>query len=489
MNNLQIILSNISVRKAGRDLLNNISLTLNAGSHLAIFGAGGSGKTLLAKVLKGDVFHSGTVEFKKDRQPVKPNIAFVPATHTIKNLSNVTDFYYQQRFNSCDSEDALTLKQELLKNGNEAQIDYWLAKFELSGRSEASVIQLSNGELKKMQLIRYLLTNPQVLVLDRVFTGLDESSRKVLHVVLNELATKGTTIILITGTHELPSCITHFAELGDGKLLNCGPVALLGFLNYREREQFGMHLPDVKMAYHIGPLIQMKGVSVQYGNKQILKNIHWQVLAGECWLVKGANGAGKSTLLSLINADNPQAYSQPLFLFGKKRGSGESIWDIKRKIGFVSPELHNFFDKTITVSQTIASGFFDTMGLYRSLTEKQKQKVEEWVAYFSLNDVVHKQLSSLAPSKQRLVLIARALVKSPLILALDEPCQGLDDSQTRQVIALLDEIHQATGVSIIFISHYDEDVPQCVRNVLELQNGEGVIYKKQQKRNKILQEL
>lgn len=467
-------------------LLDAISFRLQQGEHLAIFGEGGSGKTLLAKAIHGEVFHLGSIEFFRDDIAFKPNVAFVPATYTIKNLSNVSEFCYQQRFNSFDAEDANTLKEELLKSGSENDIDIWLQKFQLSHRSNAPLIQLSNGELKKTQIIRHLLSKPDVLILDKVFTGLDVDSRKVLHIVLNELAKKGTTVILITDTHELPECITHFAELNNGKLTNFAPVDHLGYLNISQHDDFGT-LPEIEQKHHFGSLIEMKGVNVKYGDKKILNDINWQVGHGECWQIKGLNGAGKSTLLSLITADNLQAYAQPLFLFSKKRGSGESIWDIKRKIGFVSPELHNFFDKRITVFQTIASGFFDTVGLYRTIDENQKQKVQEWINYFVLNDDANKPLSSLPISKQKLVFIARALVKSPLLLALDEPCQGLDDHQTKQIINLLDTIYQQTGISILFISHYDSDVPACIKNVLELTNGNATISKKETKRKRTLQ--
>ncbi|MFT3903389.1 MAG: ATP-binding cassette domain-containing protein [Niabella sp.] len=377
-----IELKKVSVKLAEQKLLDDISFNLESGHHLAIFGPGGSGKTLLAKAIKGEVFHSGEVVFSKDGEAFRPKIVFVPVTPVIKNLSNLTGFYYQQRFNSCDAEDSLTLREELLKHGaEEKSIEGWLQKFQLLHRVNAPVIQLSNGELKKMQIISYLLTNPDVLILDKVFTGLDSGTRKLLHVVLNELAQNSTTIILITDTHEMPQCITHFAELSNGKLLRFEKLEKLGFLHYSEAQVFHGEMPEVKHAYHVGPLIQMRGVSVKYGEKQILKDVHWSVLPGECWLVKGANGAGKSTLMSLINADNPQAYSQPLYLFGRKRGSGETIWDIKKKIGFVSPELHKFFDNNITVFNAIASGFFDTMGVYKPLSDEQRQKVTQWINY------------------------------------------------------------------------------------------------------------
>src|SRR5688572_13384763 len=123
----------------------------------------------------------------------------------------------------------------------------------------------------------------------------------------------------------------------------------------------------------------MKKVSVQYGDKIILDEVNWKVMKGERWLLSGPNGAGKSTLLSLITADNPKAYANSIFLFGKKRGSGESIWDIKKKIGFISPELHLFFDQGTSCFDVIASGLFDTIGLFRQLSAAQQRSEERRV--------------------------------------------------------------------------------------------------------------
>lgn len=476
--NFSIILNNVTVQQAGKLLLNNISFILNAGEHLALFGASGSGKTLLAKALKGELFHAGTIAYQRNNEPAKPVVAYVPATHPLKNKSNVADFYYQQRFNTCDAEDAATLTEELLKKGSPESISSWLEQFQLTHRAQTPLIQLSNGELKKMQLISHLLSNPDILILDKVFTGLDVKSRKVLHRVLNQLAANGITLILITDSHELPASITHFAEMAGGAVINYAPVEKLGFMESMQVQQLDAPLPALKKAYHIGPLITMKEVSIRYGSNIILNNINWQVNNGECWQIKGHNGAGKSTLLSLINGDNPQAYSQQIYLFGKKRGSGESIWDIKSRIGFVSPELQNFFDRSTSIAQAVGSGFFDTIGLFRKLNETQTAKVNEWLSFFALKDKANRPLASLSSGEQRLVLIARALIKGPLLLALDEPCQGLDDQQAKMVVQLLERIHRETGMTLLFISHYDDEVPPCVKHVLELNKGVPSVYKK-----------
>ncbi|WP_211218069.1 ATP-binding cassette domain-containing protein [Niabella aurantiaca] len=457
--------------------MNQISFTLNAGEHLAVFGASGSGKSLLAKALRGALAHTGSVIYKQGNRPVQPVVAYVPAEHPLKNSSPANNFYYQQRFINTE-EGGTTLAEALSVQGDATSVAQWLEKFRLAHRSNIPLVQLSYGELKKMQLIHHLLTRPDILILDRVFTGLDVKGRKILHTVINQLAAGGTTIILITDSHELPASITHFAEMSEGAVINYAPVEKLGFMNSMRPRETEAPLPPLKKAYHIGPLISMKQVNIRCGDTVLLRNMSWQVNNGECWLIKGHNGAGKSILLSLINGDNPQAYTQQISLFGKKRGSGESVWDIKRRIGFVSPELQNFFDRNITIFQAVGSGFFDTIGLFQPLDEAQTQKVNGWLSFFSLGDEAGRLMTSLSGGEQRLVLLARALIKDPLMLALDGPCQGLDDSQSRMVIRLLERIHSETGMTLLFISHYEDEVPSCVKHIMELENGVPTIYKK-----------
>ena len=187
--------------------------------------------------------------------------------------------------------------------------------------------------------------------------------------------------------------------------------------------------------------------------------------------MKGVNGAGKSTLISLITGDHPQAYANKVFLFDKKRGSGESIWDIKKKIGFISPELQWYFDKTISVYNTIASGFFDTIGVYKKLSEEQHFIVQQWLSFLNLTAKSQFSLSTLSTSQQRLALLARALVKNPSLLILDEPCQGLDEQQVKDFVELIDELCIQSNKTLIYVSHYENEIPKCINNVLVLEDN------------------
>jgi len=472
MKNINIVVKNLTITRENNNLLYDINFNLGYKENLAILGPSGSGKSLLAKAIKGQLLHTGSIEFFRNDAIIKPSIAYITPTYILKNRSNLHNFYYQQRFNTCDSEDANNLLDELLKYGKLNEIDYWIDKFKLSHRINAPLIQLSNGELKKMQLISHLLKKPEILILDKVFTGLDKKSRKELSLIIDDLSLKGVKIILITDNKNIPSCITTFAEMNNGKLINYETIEKIeDKLYFTKNKYFSLNLPKIAKVYTDVPLIKMINVSIRYGENTILNNINWQVNSGECWHIKGSNGAGKSTLLSLINGDNPQAYSQNIYLFGKKRGSGESIWDIKKKIGFVSPELHNFFDSSTSIEQAIASGFFDTIGLFRKLDNQKKNKVNQWLKFFSLEDKSQRLLSSLSSGEMRLVLIARALIKDPIILALDEAFQGLDNEQIKSLIELLNRIHSETKTSLLFISHYDEEIPSCVKKILELNKG------------------
>ncbi|WP_276501259.1 ATP-binding cassette domain-containing protein [Terrimonas pollutisoli] len=479
MSSASIIVKNISAQQFGKTVLDNISFTIEAGQHLAVIGESGSGKSSLAKALAGKLFTKGSIEINYTHHSfLKPTTVLLESSETLKNLSNVSDFYYQQRYNSCDAEDALTVEQELEKTiGASSEVDLLLNQLSLSHRRQTPLIQLSNGEQKKLQLIKALVLQPQVLILDNVFVGLDVSSRKELHHIIDELAKKGTTLILVTDERELPSCITHIAELFNGKLVQAGErKTFVAFHPENAREDKN----NINASLFSGRIdkydniVKMKNVTIQYGDKIILQNINWEVKQGEHWLVKGHNGAGKSTLLSLITADNPQAYSQEIFLFDKRRGTGESIWDIKKKIGFVSPELHKFFDMGTSVHNVIGSGFFDTMGLFRLLSNEQEQMVNEWLEFFDLTDQREKPLFLLSTGQQRKALLARALIKNPALLVLDEPCQGLDDHQTKHFLQLIDSICNCSATTLIYVSHYDNEIPASILQKMELQQGKQI---------------
>jgi molybdate transport system ATP-binding protein len=218
----------------------------------------------------------------------------------------------------------------------------------------------------------------------------------------------------------------------------------------------------------------MKGVRVRFGDVTILDGLDWTVRRGENWAVVGPNGAGKTTLLNLITGDNLQGYANEISLFGVPKGSGESLWDIREKIGVVSSELQVRYRKGIQVRDVVASGLFDSIGLFRRLSEGDRRLVEDWMDLLGILPMAERPFDGLSYGERRMALIARAMVKSPLLLILDEPCQGLDRANRRRMLKLIDRIGSSTGTRIIYVSHYEEEIPSCINRVLRLRRaGEG----------------
>jgi molybdate transport system ATP-binding protein len=298
--------------------------------------------------------------------------------------------------------------------------------------------------------------------------------------ILDKLAVKGVNLLLVTSATDIPECITHVALLKEGGLTSVMDRRSFEadkhtLIRISEKNiHFNGSLESVKSAYtypDFSVAIKMVNVSVRYNNRTILDNINWEVKKGECWNVSGHNGSGKSTLLSLVNGDNPQAFANEIYLFDRKKGSGESIWDIKHKIGYVSPELHHYFDSTASCYEVVASGLFDTIGLFRQLSAIQKEMVDQWVSLLQIDHLCGKMFMQLSNGEQRLVLLVRALVKNPPMLILDEPCQGLDTEVAARFIALINEICVKMQKTLVYISHYKEEIPSCVTYTLQLEQG------------------
>jgi molybdate transport system ATP-binding protein len=461
----------VSVKLGGSTLLDRLDWTIYPGEQWAITGPSGSGKTVLAHTLLGTHFHTGRIVTGVRR------IAIVEQQHRFRNRPGSTSLYYQQRFNSSDADQTITVEQEFREYaGWEGQPDHWLDDLHIRPLLKKPLIQLSNGENKRVQLGIALLNDPELLILDNPFLGLDTEGRATLHSIINNLAAQSIQILLITSPGELPDSITHVGRLSDGKWTFSGPVR--SFHPDKKKEDARLDpvlLQDLRSTLQqtadFGIAVKMVNTTIRYGEATILDNINWEVLRGECWNVSGPNGAGKSTILSLITADNPQAYANEIWLFDRRRGTGESIWDIKKKIGFVSPELHLYFDSSASCLDVIASGLFDTIGLFRPLSDEQQALALRWMQLLSLQDLRHKRLPQLSTGQQRMVLLARALIKNPPMLILDEPCQGLDEEQTTHFRQLIDTLCRAFTTTLIYVSHYRQELPTCIDRFLRLDKG------------------
>lgn len=481
---MEVLLADaLTIKQNGKTIINEISFAISDGEQWAITGPSGSGKTTILKALAGKIFFTGNLTISDNNQELKKRIILVEQQHHFKNLSNTTNFYYQQRYNSQDSEDAVTVEEDLQKvlsknTAGKNELSWLTDLFDIKKLYAERLIQLSNGENKRLQIVKALLLQPAFLLLDNPFTGLDSVSRQILEDVLDKVAKKGVHVIMATTASHLPFFITNVLSLsGKGSYsassVKPGEWNKAHFIN---KQLFslnkGLLHELVAGNKHIGFefAVRMKNVTIKYDHT-ILDNITWEVRNGEKWSLSGPNGSGKSTLLSLVNADNPQAYANEIYLFDRRRGTGESIWDVKKNIGFVSPELHLHLEKGIICSDVVASGLFDTIGLFRRINEQQKLLAAKLLRLLNIQHLSGKSLFQLSDSEQRLVLLARALVKNPPLLVLDEPCQGLDNEQTALFKAIINEITLTGNKTLIYVSHYTHEIPECVTKFIRLENG------------------
>ena len=416
-------------------------LSIGPGEQIAIVGDNASGKSRLAAALAG-----------------RTGAKYITFRDSYGSYGD-RNFFMQQRWNLFTLEDDPPTAGEVLRKEARScaapaaalrRLEELTALFCLGPVLDKVLVTLSSGELRKFQLTRSLLGGPPVLVIDNPYIGLDPHSRGALTQLLASLAGSTTRVLVRARVAEIPPFITHVIPVSDGVAGEKTP-----------REAFLERvLPPA--------VIRMKGVTIRYGGRVILDSLDWTVRQGEHWVLTGANGSGKSTLLSLICADNPQAYACDIELFGRQRGSGETIWDIKRNIGFVSPELHRAFQVDAPALDIVTSGLFDTEGLYRRPTEVQRACARRWMGEFGIAELADRPFLRLSSGEQRMCLVTRAFVKDPPLYILDEPLHGLDELARRRVKVLLDRFCGAPGKTLLMVSHYPEEYPSCIDHSLTL---------------------
>lgn len=359
--------------------------------------------------------------------------------------------------------------------------------FDLFGMTpllDKKVILLSSGELRKMQLTKALLASPRVLIMDNPFIGLDADTRQLLGRLLEELSHLPSLqiVLVLSMLDDIPPFITHVVPVKEKKVgekmtranyLEQWKAKEAESLATIEQSLVEVQQQVIDLPHHPNPfegdeVVKLNEVSIRYEERTILKSLNWTVRRGEKWALSGDNGSGKSTLLSLVCADNPQSYACDIALFGRPRGSGESIWEIKKHIGYVSPEMHRAYLKNLPTIEIVASGLHDTIGLYLRPKAEELAICQQWMDIFGIGSLRDKPFLQLSSGEQRLALLARAFVKDPELLILDEPLHGLDTFNRLRVKRIIEAFCQRPDKTMIMVTHYACELPSSITHHLYL---------------------
>lgn len=459
-----------------------ITWQVNKGDTWAIMGDNGSGKTLFAETIAGHhLLKNGIIHYPFADELNLNNHKFEPWQHisivsfqSAYDIANFSELYYQQRFHSTETEGS-PLVCDLLSSLHQSpeQIEKIIHILNIKKLWHKKLIYLSSGELRKLLIAKTLLKNPSMLIFDNPFIGLDTASREMLNEWFTEIKdTSLQLLFIVPSASDLPDCVTHILQLQDLKSIAQLPKEKYIAENHtpallHKNIDWQLLTPN-KPSSQYDIIVKMESVDIAYGKNIIQKNINWTIKRGEQWALLGKNGTGKSTLLSYIFADNPQAYSKDLILFDRKRGTGETIWEIKSKIGFTSSEMQLYYRENITCLSVVESGFFDSIGIFQSCTPQQQETAINMLYLLECGHLANRSFLKISSGEQRLILFARALVKNPQLLILDEPFHGLDNYKKQICTAIVESFAMQPDKSLIFISHHEEEIPKCVTHFMRL---------------------
>ncbi len=464
-----LIANTLTVRRAGRVVLSNLSFQLNPGECWAIIGPTGSGKTTFLQALSGQYPVSSGALLR--RLPAE----FVSFKEESSRFS-YSGYFYQQRYQATMSDEgtdsgykSIPTLRDFLQFADSPESAALVERLGLQSILNRSLIKLSNGQTRKARIGKALLRHPAILLLDNPFVGLDSAFRAELTNWLGELIQHGLSLVLIAEPAEIPPFVTHVAVMENGEIQWSGARETY---QYSTPETFiacspVLHTPEPPVTFQ--EVFRLRNVTVRYGDTIILDNLNWTVRAGERWALFGQNGAGKSVLLSLLYGDHPQAYANDVSVFGYRRGkSGESIWDVKRRIGFVSPELHLYFPQHLSARQVALSGLTDTLTPPNRVSPETELDLASLLNYFGLADIENRPFSTLSSGEQRLLLLVRAFLKNAPVLLLDEPFQAIDAHRRELACQLIDSFADKT---ILFITHDRSELPRSIDRIFDLNTG------------------
>lgn len=482
-----------------------VNFELLANENIAITGSNGGGKSMLVDILTGaHPLYSGMIDYyfgTGNSYSAADNIKYICFKDMYGGDSDKS-YFLQQRWNQTEIDDkTLTVKERLEEaytaTGNDDEKRRLLKEkitslFGLHDMLDKYVVLLSSGELRKLTIASAIFSQPKLLIIDNPFIGLDARSRMQLTELLRNIENghEMQIMMVVKRIDDIPDFITHVVEVESMKVgRKMTRHEYLEYANRKNKEadirrndernkirHLLQEIAELHGELHesdVSPetermVVEMNDISIRYGKHDILSHLTWNVKEGEHWALTGENGSGKSTLLSLVCADNPQSYACDIALFGRKRGSGESIWDIKRRIGYVSPEMHRAFRTNVSIEQVVASGFCNAMGIYRKPNMQQLLMCRQWMKIVGIENTEGKKFFELSSGEQRLALLARAFVKNPQLLILDEPLHGLDDENREHIKMVVDEYCKQRSKTLIMVSHYYDEFPECIDHQLSL---------------------
>lgn len=470
-----IVFDNPEARYENQRLAEGISFQIPEGQNAVIIGPNGAGKSLLAQHIAGGVsLRQGSVKvLRADGSEVPRTMIASLSFRDIYRLGGASqDNYYQKRWQATENEESPLVADALGQaavNANQTL----LGQIGVLPLLQKRVIFLSSGELRKLMIARSLMAKPELLIVDNPYIGLDAASRLLINDVLQKVAAELDIKVLLIISHpkDLPGWVDNVIAMKDLAVVKASSRADftadkdLAASLFPEADALPAPLPPDMRATDDGGYSQaivMKSVKVQYPPVTILRDLDWTVLRGEKWALLGKNGCGKSTLLSLVCGDNPQGYANDITLFGRKRGSGESIWDIKSHIGYISPDMHTFYQADIPCLDVVASGFFDTVGLYRKPGDEQRQLALKWMQAFHCQSLADRSFLKVSYGEQRLVMLTRVFVKRPSLVILDEPLHGLDAGKKALAKRMIEDYCADPDVTLIYVTHYEEEIPAVV---------------------------
>lgn len=455
----------------------NVVLANPHGSYIpegvtVVLGPNGAGKSTLGLVIeKGRYAYGNRLRFCRPDMKVKM-LAFTD----IHSLTGIEVTRYDQRFEATVNDLVPTVGEIL---GDKAVSEKWTElcnAFPLRDVVGKRINYLSSGELRKLLIINALLEVPDLLILDNPYIGLDELSRSELDKAIKGIAEGGVGIVLLLcDPADIPSYTDSVIAISGNEVSapETSPEAIDALRSRPLPSVPEMTLQDLPAqkgsAGEFEVAFAIEDGHVRYGGKSVLEGIDWKVCAGQRWALTGANGSGKSLLLSLVCADNPQAYANRITLFDRRRGSGESIWEIKDRIGYVCPEMQLYFRSALPVEEIVAGGLRNSLSQFRKPTSDELDEARTWLRLLDIGHIADRRFQELSSGEQRLVLLARAFIKQPSLLILDEPLHGLDAAHKERVRRLIDLLVSRNGMSLIFVTHYTREIPSSVTQVKTLQ--------------------